>query len=106
LDLSVDHGLVDHGLLLDGGRGKMKHTPGPWVVSSTFLVCDKEARVIANCIPYVDSPTFNPPFKEGESNAVLISAAPELLEACKVALISHPDLIACKNAILKAEGKK
>jgi len=58
-----------------------KHTPGPWVVSSTFLVCNKEAMLIANCTPFFRDIT--PSIGEQAANARLITAAPELLGACR-----------------------
>lgn len=57
------------------------HTPGPWLQSSTMLVCNEEARVIANCTPMIEIPELAIPIKEVEANARLISAAPELLAA-------------------------
>lgn len=55
------------------------HTPGPWLQSSTVLVCDQDARVIANCTPLVDVPVLAIPINQVAANARLISAAPELL---------------------------
>jgi hypothetical protein len=59
----------------------MSHTPGPWLQSSTMLVCSGQARVIANCTPMVDIPELAIPLREVEANARLIAAAPDLLAA-------------------------
>ena len=59
-----------------GGEGKQ--TPGPWVVSSTFLVCDSEARIIAQCQP-ISVPLLSITVREAEANALLIARAPDLL---------------------------
>jgi len=56
------------------------HTPGPWMVSSTYLVCDSEARVIAQCQP-IGVPALDIPVLVAASNGRLIAAAPELLYA-------------------------
>ncbi len=58
-----------------------KHTPGPWLQSSTMLVCNEEARIIANCTPMVDVPELSIPFDQVDANARLIAAAPDLLAA-------------------------
>ena len=56
-----------------------QHTPGPWEVSKIgnpyqqFMVYDSDGRNICNTV-------------EGEANARLIAAAPELYDACKLAL--------------------
>ena len=76
-----------------------KHTPGPWEYLGHAWVqtADDKKTPIAN---------FNF-FAATEANARLIAAAPELLEACKVALgiigfgAEHDQISA---AIAKAEG--
>jgi hypothetical protein len=57
------------------------HTPGPWLQSSTVLVCNAEAKVIANCTPLSEIPQLAIPIMQADANARLIAAAPELLEA-------------------------
>jgi hypothetical protein len=57
------------------------HTPGPWLQSSTVLVCDSKARIIANCTPLVDIPELAIPISNVGANARLIAAAPDLLAA-------------------------
>lgn len=67
----------------------MSHTPGPWKVVCDDLnepwkqdVCtdrDNECVMIANV-------RVAPPVGETEDNAKLIAAAPELLQACNLAL--------------------
>lgn len=59
---------------------KATHTPGPWLQSSTVLVCNSDARVIANCTPLVDVPELAIPMNEVDANARLIAAAPDLLD--------------------------
>ena len=100
----------------------MKHTPGEWVVSSSFLViAKKNAKLVGNCTP-TGSSDLDVPFDEAKANAILQSAAPDLLEALKI-IIREKDLLdsgaggthsmialdkACdvaSAAIAKAEGK-
>jgi len=94
----------------------MKHTPGPWVISSSVLVCDEKARIIAHCA-FMDGREMNLGFSldESVSNAKLVSAAPDLLEACKKLILHrhagdiHPiDYQRIEQAIAKAtaEGKE
>ena len=75
---------------------KTAHTPGPWGTNGRQLPC--------GC-------------KSDELQTIycgLHTAAPELLEACKLALPElqnkasryHPALVAIKKAIAKMEGKK
>ena len=80
-----------------------KHTPGPWAISDYkdgrySIVIDNEGFDVAK----VDYPNQ-------EANALLIAAAPELLEALKLAkqIIGHPDDMASKfisDVIAKATG--
>src|SRR3990167_6456767 len=58
---------------------KNAHTPGPWVVSSTFIVCDSEARILAQCQPMLEIPELAPPVGQAQANARLIASAPDLL---------------------------
>lgn len=99
------------------------HTPGPWEVNGT----DSEGRErvcrhhggwnIALILPATSRDK-----EENKANAHLVAAAPELLEACNVALASlratsctcndDRDCLRCttlrkiKQAIAKAEGKE
>jgi len=54
----------------------MKHTPGPWKFDDNYgcIVAPDDTTVIASLEPDADSPV---------ANALLIAAAPDLLEACK-----------------------
>jgi hypothetical protein len=75
-------------------KGSMKHTEGPWILVPQSQGGDlvahefetgkqmnpKGLRVIAFMMSRGDS------FKEDTANAALIAAAPDLLEACKLAL--------------------
>lgn len=77
----------------------MAHTPGPWVVNNfeptTYgadWVDGPDRRVIADCShivargPHGYSLDVDP--DEIAANAHLIAAAPDLLSACKMALVS------------------
>src|SRR5262249_39298471 len=97
-----------------GATMKAKHTPGPWVIHLAQTVCIRPASsdtLIARL--------FGARSK-AETNARLIAAAPDLLEACKRALPYLQDHIAltrhegpgnrialdlCEEAIRKAEGQ-
>ena len=97
----------------------MGYTKGPWVVSSTFLVCAKpSAAIVANCTPLVEIPELSIPMDEVADNARLIAAAPELLEAARQALSDlewiekqkagtnmQASILILRAAIAKAEGK-
>ena len=56
-------------------------TQGKWLVSSSVIICDQTARIIANCMP-VEVPSLSIDMTEAIDNARLIAAAPALLEAC------------------------
>ncbi len=61
-----------------------KHTPGPWKADRAGNVetCGDDPALICEC--YQD-PHWQPDGVHAHSNAKLIAAAPELLEACKAA---------------------
>lgn len=83
-----------------------KHTPGSW-----FVAYNGEGHCLIVSPPHgiVAELRKTPNDKD---NARLIAAAPELLEACKLALgqLAHPlnyDVLdVLEKAIAKAEGKK
>jgi len=89
----------------------MTHTPGPWaiageehanvILSEDFVIADVYAFKKGEAGPRTD--------EEGEANARLIAAAPDLLEVAKAAYVyitGNPGLEnALKQAIAKAEGK-
>ena len=68
----------------------MKHTP--YMISSTFLVCDVDARIVANCQPMTDVPSISFSYAEAAENAAFI------VKACN----SHDDLVEACKAMLKA----
>jgi hypothetical protein len=98
----------------------MKHTKGPWGVSSGVIVISKEGRLISNCFDLSMIDDDQHTMEESIANAHLISAGPELLEACKdIAVLLEIDyenedltadaidiLLDIRNAISKAEGKQ
>lgn len=90
----------------------MEHTKGPWIVSSGTIVCDKSARIVSQGVCFDG---LGVPIKEATSNARLISAAPDLLEALQFIVDDAPEgedarltvdgyNKACA-AIAKAEGR-
>ncbi len=88
--------------------GDVKHTPGPWSVDdnpkSDFIDIEPMVcRIERGTLAHLD-------------NARLIAAAPELLEACKIALVTAYEadvasdedggwMVKMRAAIAKAEGK-
>ena len=104
---------------------KAKHTPGPW---EYFPAKDQDGdetisvRGDGEFIATLDTVSINfGPFrlpKNGEANARLIAAAPDLLEACKeshrrgvAGVAEHnggekPDICWLCAAIAKAEGRE
>lgn len=104
------------------------HTPGPWTVDLWEIGERKEAQVVVrtgkDCVAYVKDlwAGLNEPFRcdERDSNARLIAAAPDMLEALRSLLArcvmldqsaTHEGLANCnamsyaRQAIAKAEGK-
>ena len=80
------------------------HTPGPWKATTAYGCKIKAAdgTVIATV------PTRCPLTWEDPANAYLIAAAPDLLEACQMALDilgMHPDAQILRNAIAEATGR-
>ena len=61
----------------------MKHTPGPWEVQDDEFM----TSVVIEDGEICDIVQDDRPEKENLANARLIAAAPELVEACRVALI-------------------
>lgn len=87
----------------------MKHTPGPWLISSSVMVVTKDGKIISQ--PVTGIAELQLPLKELMANASLIAAAPELLEACKyakAALLADDNekmaILKLQQAITKAEG--
>lgn len=82
-----------------------KHTPGPWSYWSGYNPFDKiEAQVTAEDGDIVIA-SYNHLIEEGEANALLISAAPDLLKAL-IDFLDDPmgDPEPCRKAIAKALG--
>lgn len=91
---------------------KIKHTPGPW---------EARGKIISSGIDCVGGECIAECYDNWVANAALIAAAPELLDACKRALImcsavksnlplsKNSPILAIENeliqAITKAEGK-
>lgn len=90
---------------------KTQHTPGPWIIESGVgfysIICRDGGKY--------DGATIAHEVCNGEANAQLIAAAPDLLEACKYAvreLGPESEGVCCwqafdalQAAIAKAEGK-
>lgn len=100
-----------------------KHTPGPWVASryngsgSHWNIRNEHHEcTVANVFHFVGSITGTSESFDGEKNASLISAAPELLEALErleagVRLwmsrgVTDEDMEIARAAIAKAKGQK
>lgn len=98
---------------------EMKHTPGPWIArimpypkeNDKHWIDDSYGKPICEVRQYFHG--------EGEANAYLIASAPELLKACKVALLAFETMLQAKDnlcdpgqitllrgAIQKAEGRE
>ena len=87
---------------------EFKGTKGKWTLHPHAIacVCLKGGRVIANCGGDYNSIEFERIAAENEANAKLISAAPELLNACIEALkyvsVEEPAYHTLHDAIDKA----
>lgn len=97
-----------------------KHSPGPWTVSPTddTVVIDADTREVAAIDGDYNDPDTWP---QMEANALLIAAAPDILEALRLMLALHEAsetrfpspadtpaaraYAACVAAIAKAEGR-
>lgn len=86
-----------------------KHTPGPWYAGKDWLsmmICNADGFPVAEAkVSYVKRS-----LEEAEANARLIEAAPELLEALRLAVgrqgFSNDELISARAAIAKATGEQ
>lgn len=98
-------------------KNKSTHTPGPWKVVGRDIRADDYIKVGKGgyfSIAYMANPISRDDIMD--ANARLIAAAPELLEACKIALSTINDEYpkgemmgpkqALKYAIAKAEGRE
>lgn len=64
----------------------MNHSKAPWAVSSTTMVVSADGKMVGNCMQLIGIGGLSPDMAEAAANAQLIAAAPNLLEACKLAL--------------------
>lgn len=83
------------------------HTPGPWSYWSGYNPFDKiEAQVTAEDGDIVIA-SYNHLIEEGEANARLMAAAPDLLSALEDLIDSRgmEDLEPARKAIAKARGE-
>jgi hypothetical protein len=84
---------------------KTAHTPGPWHVApiegAAFNNIRAGAYSVASVYKHIGSPSTMESDGQGDANASLISAAPELLEALQVAL---PILELAEQAANAAQG--
>jgi len=82
---------------------KAQHTPGPWNASSHGDIVSAKHGEVDICAVF-----GRPQLGEGEANASIIAAAPELLEALKD-ILKNPNSALYHNiaraAIAKAEGE-
>lgn len=90
-------------------ENKVKHTPGPWVVNHEWVE-HKEKLGSMEIIDTIARIDYIGPIGIRQANALLISAAPFLLEACKIVWANMPQNmkdsnVILKAAILKAEGE-
>ena len=90
-------------------KTKVKHTPGPWRICYDGRIDGLNGDEICSGLGFESYKEFQDD-KGVQSNALLIAAAPDLLEAAKLASTSPlsyekwmPQIVA---AITKAEGKE
>lgn len=76
---------------------KTQHTPGPWYIEDDFI--EPNQRKIS-CQGLGLALTFGDTEEEAQANAALVSAAPELLEAC----LQLIDLFDNRDAVLTFPG--
>ena len=62
----------------------MSHTPGPWEAQ---IEKDTRLKIVGPEGWLGVAQAFGDDFKEAQANARLIAAAPELLEACQIAVV-------------------
>jgi len=106
--------------LIEIKRGiKMNHTRGPWEIcgSTIEVIIDADVEVDCTVIKSADGSEVcllardSECSEQLEANARLISAAPDMLEACKLVIeqaglsTNSPCYIKLKQVIEKAEGK-
>jgi len=70
-----------------------RHTPGPWVVEGLVDGYDIHAPESGCCVATTSDPEMIWGAVTRKGDAHLIAAAPELLEALELALISHNRLL-------------
>jgi hypothetical protein len=62
-------------------------TNGELVVSSSFIICTRDAKIVANCMPHPELGDLAIPFDEADANAKFIKKAwnyhDRLVEALK-----------------------
>lgn len=81
----------------------IKHTPGPWIVDRHPFVSTQDGEIIAK----VRAPWNGEATEENEeANRRLIAAAPELLEACRMALTSLTEIAEDHGINHIAKGKR
>lgn len=70
-----------------------KYTPGPWTTyrHSETTVCSASGRTVAACGGYQDNFSDGGYHRENITNARLIAAAPELVEALREVIGWHDD---------------
>jgi hypothetical protein len=102
-----------------GERGRAGYTKGPWEFDATnYGVCSRHGYGLLDskgeplCVTVHTTDVMRQEVEEATANARLIAAAPELLEACGLALqtlqsqgIYGPARNACEAAIKKATGE-